>query len=140
MRLTGKKAAIYVNGIKVMDAYDCTVRMGTSTVTGNAYGEDWDHNVAMKSNWTFTAKKYASVQNGQGHFTATHLSNINIDGIVRVLLYQDERSTATRVFEGWGIITESDFTPPVGGLVEETLSITGTQNPVFVSGITPTGD
>lgn len=137
-RLSGKHAEFYAGGVKIIDAYDCNIRVEQEVYESSAYGEDWKGFTRGRASHSGSAKRYATYGN-IGTFLAmvgnqAGGTDYASDAYrpLRIVLYQEAGST-NRIFEGDVWLTEADITVPSGGLIDSTLSWTGDGAPVAIA-------
>lgn len=130
MRLIGKHATITIGGLKVGDAYDCTVDIGGTMDEQSAWGDDFDVNAPIRGSWKMTCKHYGSTVSNLTAGIAAAIRTWTANTPVRVVLFQIEGSPATRVFEGDGWVSGGSVTIPKT-TADGSFEISGTGTPVF---------
>lgn len=130
IRRTGSKMRVTVGGVNIAEGTDCVVKITPNILKSRAWSDEGTVTQPDGYEWEVTAKKFARTAN-LGDFLGLPGANITAGAPARLVVYNLQGVTETRVFEGDMWAGEAIMNLPMGGYVEENVTFVGTGDVVY---------
>jgi hypothetical protein len=135
-RRTAKHCGIYINGVKIADAYNTTINVSPEFLEHRAYGDNFKQREVDICDWSVDSEKYAGVT-GMGYYLDGALTQANLAAPVAYTLavYQIDGDATTKLIEGPVWFGEASLELSNGSLVGEKGAFVAAGAPTYWIGM-----
>ena len=135
-RKTAKHASIYLNAVKIADAFNLTVNVTEDFIEHRAFGDNFKQREVDIADWSVDAEKYVGAS-GMGYFVDAVLTqaNLAVPAAYTLAVYQLDGDANSKIIEGPVWIGEGSMDLSNGSMVGERGAFVAASDPTFWIGM-----
>lgn len=138
-RRTAKHVALYYGGVRVADAYECTVEVSLDLIEHRAFGDNWKQREVDLGDWKITGKKYCASSDIPGMAlgeVATEANSTDENVIaLNATAYAVQGDESTKIISGPVYMNKATLAMSNGKMIDEDFELTSAGDPDFVAGV-----
>jgi hypothetical protein len=136
-RRTAKHCSIYINAVKVADAYNTTINVSPEFIEHRAYGDNFKQREVDICDWSVDSEKYVAVAGAMGYYLDGALTQASAasPSPYTLTVYQLDGDNSTKLIEGPVWFGEASIELSNGSLVGEKGAFVAAGDPTFWIGM-----